>query len=123
MIQLMEGLPPHVPGIKATGAVSGEDYEKVLMPALENLAKQNSGEIYFLYEIDTNLSEFTIKAIWEDIKSGFTHFSKWKKIAVVTDSKVYEKIIDLFTYLLPGESKGFSPAELEEAKKWVSRKI
>jgi len=39
---------------------------------------------------------------------------------VVTDQKGVEKFTDVFTLAVPGESKGYTHAELEEAKAWVS---
>ncbi|MCP9752224.1 STAS/SEC14 domain-containing protein [Ferruginibacter sp. HRS2-29] len=50
-------------------------------------------------------------------------FTKWKKIAVVSDQSGVEKFTDFFSVLVPGEAKGFKPEELEEAKQWIQLRI
>ena len=122
MVQIIEWLPQHVLAFRLSGAVSGEDYERTIMPALESMARLQ-GEIYFLMVIDTAISEFTLSALWDDLKAGFKHFSKWKKIAVVSENRFYDTLFDLITYIIPGKTKGFTPDQLEEAKQWVSEKI
>jgi hypothetical protein len=37
MIQIMTGFPDGVPGFDATGKVTGENYETVLVPAAEGM--------------------------------------------------------------------------------------
>jgi len=55
-----------------------------------------------------------------DALAGLKHLSKWKKMAIVSDQKGVEKITDIISPVIPGESKGFSLAELAAAKNWVS---
>ena len=38
MLKLIEGLPPEVLGVEATGTITHEDYRKVLIPAAEALS-------------------------------------------------------------------------------------
>ena len=39
MLKLIEDLPVNVLGVTAEGKITGEDYEKVLIPALEEKLK------------------------------------------------------------------------------------
>jgi hypothetical protein len=41
-------------------------------------------------------------------------------MAIVIDKKAIHKLSYIFSYLSPGEAKGFSFKEIEKAKKWVS---
>ena len=66
------------------------------------------------------ISKFEIGAWVKDMAMGFKHLFKWDKVAIVTDQKGVEKFTDVFSYAVPGEYKGFSIAELDAAKAWVS---
>jgi hypothetical protein len=37
MLQMIQGLPPHVVGVHATGEITKEDLETVLIPAIDKL--------------------------------------------------------------------------------------
>jgi hypothetical protein len=121
MLSLISGLPAHVVGVKATGEVDKNDFDNVLIPALDELVKR-TGEIYYLLQLETPVSEFTAGAWMKDALVGLKHFTKWKKIAVVSDQKGVEKFTDAFSVLVPGKSKGYKPEELDEAKAWISVK-
>ena len=115
----MTDLPPHVVGIRATGAVTKQDFDDVLKPALEALHKR-TGKINYLLLLETTVSNFTIGAWIDDIVMGLKHFTHWNRIAVVTNEKFVEKFSDAFTFIVPGQSKGFNLSELAKAKEWVS---
>lgn len=120
MLSLIKDLPSHVTGVRATGKVTKYDFEQVLIPAIDDLVKR-TGKINYLLLLETDVSNFTLGAWIDDAKIGLKHFTQWNKIAVVTDQKAVEKFSDIFGYIVPGDSKGFKLAELEEAKKWVSQ--
>jgi len=119
MLSIIKDLPGHVLGVRATGTVDKTDLENILLPALQEKVNIYD-EINYLLVLDTEVGNWTAGAWIEDAKAGLKHFTKWHKIAVVTDQKGVEKFTDVFTLAVPGESKGFTHAELEEAKTWVS---
>jgi len=119
MLTIINDLPSNVVGVKATGKVDKEDFDKVLIPALKELAGR-TGKINYLLHLDTEVKNFTLGAWLRDAKIGLKNFFRWNKIAIVTDEKPVENFSDAFGLAVPGESKGFSVKELEEAKKWVS---
>ncbi len=119
MLSIIQDLPSHVVGIKATGTVNKEDFETVLIPALDDLVER-TGKINYLLQLDTEVKNFSLGAWLQDAKVGLTNFTKWNKIAIVTAEKGVEKFSDIFGIAVPGESKGFSPDQLEEAKQWVA---
>jgi hypothetical protein len=51
---------------------------------------------------------------------GLKHYSKWKKMAIVSDQKAVEKMSDWISPVLPGKTKGFKPEELPQARTWVA---
>lgn len=121
MLTPINGLPDHVFGVTASGEVDKTDMDTVLLPGLQQLVDKND-EIYYLLVLLTDVGNFTAGSWVEDMKAGIKHFTKWKKIAVVTDQSGVEKFTDVFTVMVPGQSKGFKLSELEAAKAWVSEK-
>lgn len=121
MLSQINNLPDYVLGVKAKGEVTADDLKDVLLPGLAALTKQY-GEIYYLLVLETDVENFTAGAWFQDLIAGLKHFTQWKKIAVVTDQQAVEKFTDFFSYLTPGQAKGYKPDELEEAIAWVSLK-
>jgi hypothetical protein len=119
MLSIIPDLPLHVVGVKATGEVTTQDFNAVVMPAVDSLASSADKINYLLY-LDTDLGNFTAGAWAKDAILGLKHLFKWNKVAVVSDNRAVEKFTDIFSYAVPGEYRGFPTAEYEEAVKWVS---
>jgi len=119
MLTILKDLPPHVVGIKATGKVTKEECDHVMIPAIDKLV-QRTGRINYLLLLETDVKNFTLGALMDDLAVGVKHFNKWNKIAVVSDSKAVERFSDMFGMIAPGQSKGFSLEELVRAKEWIS---
>jgi SpoIIAA-like len=119
MISIIKDAPPNVAAFRATGEVAKADYDNIVIPTIDALVKKQDS-INFLLVLDTSLSNFTIAALLKDLAVGIKHFTKWHKMAIVSESGAINTFTDLFSYIAPGESKGFTHAELEEATKWVS---
>ncbi|WP_454803013.1 STAS/SEC14 domain-containing protein [Mucilaginibacter phyllosphaerae] len=121
MLQFINDLAPHVVGIHAVGDVTKEDIENVLLPRINDLAARQ-GEINYLLVLETDVQNWTAGAWWDDIKMGFKNFTKWNKIAVVSDQKGVQWFTDAFRFFVPGKSKGYALEQLDEAIKWISSK-
>ena len=119
MISLLTDLPQNVIGFRATGKVNKEDYEKILMPAVDAQAKKFN-KINFLLWVDMEVSNYSFGAWVDDALVGLKHFSHWNKVAIVSHSDTIKKITNIFGHLVPGTYKGFQTAELEAAKSWVA---
>ncbi len=119
MLQFINDLPDYVVGIHAIGEVTKEDYEKVLLPRINDLVKRQ-GEINYLLVLETDVINFSAGSWWEDLKLGLKNFKKWNKIAVVTDQKSVEWFSDIFRFFILGKSKGFRLIELDKAIQWIS---
>jgi hypothetical protein len=121
MLQFINDLKPHVVGIHATGEVTKQDVETVLMPRIDELVARQ-GEINYLLVLETDVQNWTVGAWWDDIKIGLKNFTKWNKIAVVSNQKGVQWFTDAFRFFVPGKSKGFALSELSEAVEWVTVK-
>ncbi len=119
MIRLIDGLPANVIGFEAVGEVRAGDYESVLDPAVDAVLATHD-KIRFLYVLGDDFDGYSGGAMWEDTKVGVSHWSKWEKIALVTDHTVYEDGVKAFSWMVPGEIKVFSVADLDDAKVWVA---
>jgi hypothetical protein len=119
MIELMTDLPDNVVGFTASGEVSGDDYEDVLIPAMEEKLEEYD-KIRALYYFSDEFEEFEGDALWDDARVGMKHLTDFEKIAVVCDRKWIRRSIKAFGWLMPGEVKLYNNSELDEAKAWVS---
>ena len=119
MIRLIDGLPDNVIGFEAVGEVTAGDYESVLDPAVD-AALADHDKIRLLYILGDEFGGYSAGAMWEDTKVGVGHWSKWEKIALVTDHKAYEDGVKAFAWMMPCEIKVFAAADTAAAKTWVA---
>lgn len=111
--------PDTMVGFRAMGEVTKDDYQNIVIPAVEALIAKRD-EINFLLVLDTDIENFTLGAWMQDALLGIKNLGKWNRAAIVTDS---EKIIGFtngFSYIVPGEFRGFKKDEYDAAENWVS---
>ena len=119
MVELLKDFPPHVAAYKAVGTVEKEEYEQIVMARVNEVAAAY-GKINFLVLLETDMQNYTLPAFIDYLKISFQHFSRWNRMAIVTDQKWVEKAYDALSYLVPGVINGFEIKQFEEAKEWVS---
>jgi hypothetical protein len=83
MIEQLEGFPDNVVAMAARGHVTRSDYERVLIPRVQQALGRHA-KIRCYYEITGNAG-FDAGAVWEDLKIGLEHLVHWERVAVVTD--------------------------------------
>jgi hypothetical protein len=119
MIRVLDDLPANVVGVEASGRVTDEDYDAVLVPAVtEKRAAQD--RLRFLYVLDADFDGWTMGAMWEDAKLGLDDAKAWEKIAVVSDKDWLAHVVKAFGWMIPGEVRTFHLDELDAAKEWVA---
>ena len=118
MLQIIPNLPGHVIAVTATGTITAEDYESVLIPALEQAHKQY-GKIRMLYRFESTLGDYTAGALWDDAKVGLKHLAHFEKIALATDNRVIASSIKALGFLMPGEVRVFALDEMTAATAWI----
>ncbi len=119
MIKKIEGLPNNVLGFEANGMVTSEDYEKILIPAVEAYLAEFS-KVRLLYCLGSDFSGYKLGAMWDDTKIGLKHLTSWERIAVVTDVEWIRSVIHVFGFAISGHVRVFSKDELSIAKGWLS---
>lgn len=121
MIEELGGVPANVAAFRASGEVTKEDFKEIVMPAVNKLVKKFD-ELNYLMLIDTPLKNISGGAWMEDILMGFKKLTKWHRVAILTDKDSVNWFTDVFSYLVPGEYKGFYPEQLPAAMEWVAGK-
>jgi len=122
MLKIMNDLPGNVLGVSAEGKITGEDYETILIPALEVKLKANK-KIRMLYHLGNNFTGFDLSAMLDDAKIGMKHLSAWDRIALVSDHEMINSFAKFFGYMLSCEVRIFKNEELDKAKIWISEKL
>lgn len=119
MIRLLEDPPDNVLGVEASGKVTDDDYERVLIPALRERLDAD-GKIRFVYVLGEEFESWTLGAMWEDAKLGVSDLRAWEKVAVVTDKDALRHMAKAFGWMIPGDVRVFGLNELDAAKEWAA---
>jgi hypothetical protein len=119
MIEKIPDLPDNVLGFRAKGTVTANDYEAVLIPAVEAMLAHQA-KVRFLYHLGEDFSGFEAGAMWDDAKLGFRHLTAWEHVAMVSDVDWLRWAATIFALAIPGHVRMFHNHELAVAKHWVS---
>jgi hypothetical protein len=119
MIEPLEGMPPGVVGLRASGKVSADDYKQVLAPTLER-ALADGGKVRLVYELGPDYGGFEAGGVWQDLRLGASHFSSFERVALVTDVDWIRHAANALGFLMPGEIKVFPLAEQGAAAAWAA---
>jgi hypothetical protein len=121
VLTVIPDLPATVVGVEAHEKVTAEDYEKVLIPAVEAAeAASGDGKVRMLYVFGREFPDFTTGAAWEDTKLGLGRSRHWERIAVVADADWLRLAIHALSWAMPGEVRMFASDDLGEARAWVT---
>src|SRR5512146_2555013 len=84
MSERLRDLPAGVEGLRASGSVTKEDYEKVLRPLLED-ARSQGRRIRLLYQFGQEFHGFTAGGAWEDAWLGMRYLRLFERCAIVSE--------------------------------------
>jgi len=118
MFKIMHESEGKIVGLRATGKITDQDYQEVLIPSLETLINRY-GKIRLLCFMDEGFAGIEAGAIWDDAKFFLPHRNDFEKMAVVGGPKWIELIMKLFGPLLEGEMKTFPTEQLSIAWEWI----
>ncbi len=119
MIEQIPDLPDNVLGFTAKGTVTANDYESVIIPAVETLFTRHS-KVRFLYHLGEEFSGFEAAAMWDDTKLGLKHLKGWETMAIVSDVEWVRAAVKVFGLAIPGHVRVFHNRELAQATRWVT---
>ena len=118
MIEIISGMPDNVLAVTAHGTVTAQDYENVLLPAVDEVLKRHK-KIRLLFHTGKDFSGYTPGAMWDDAKLGVQHLTAFEKIAVVSDVPWLVQATRLFRFLIPCPVKVFRGEKLPDAEAWI----
>jgi hypothetical protein len=119
MVEKIPDLPEYVLGFTAKGTVTANDYESVIIPAVEAMFSRQ-GRVRFLYHLGQDFSGIEAAAAWDDALLGLKRLRGWEKIAVISDADWIRWAVKIFGLAIPGQVRVFYNRDLDEAKRWIS---
>ncbi len=120
MITQINNVPDNIVAFRSSGEVTQDDFETVF-PKVEELVER-TGKLNYLLELENSPADFTAGAWLQDALLGLKNITKWNRAAIVTDSEQVRAFTDAFSKVMPGEFRGFSKDEFDNAVDWVSEK-
>ncbi len=119
MLERATDTPAGVDAVKATGAVSKNDYQMVVEPLIED-ARKEGRRIRILCEIGPEFTSFTPAAAWEDLKVGMGALRLFEGCAVVSDVRWIRESTRLTSFLMACPVRVFGSQERDEALRWLA---
>ena len=104
----------------AEGIITHADYEKTLIPIVENKIKVH-GKIKLLYWCGEEFKGFSAGAVLDDAQFGLMHLGDFLKIAVVSDIEWVRQSVKLFAPFIPAPVQVFHNSGIENANRWIIR--
>lgn len=118
MLTMIEGLPDHVIGIRINDKLRAEDYERLLIP-LVNQKLESHPKLDLLCCIEGEWNGMEAGAVWQDLRLGLGRIGHWARMAIVSDIKWLESAIKFFGLFSPGELRHFDSGVYAAACEWV----
>lgn len=120
MIELLDGFGHDVVAIKAHGVLTSDDYDELLVPAIEAKLKDHS-TIKLWYEFSDQFEGISVDTLWDDAKLGFFHLTDFSRVVIITDSDWIASMAKVIACMIPCPVKIFPRQELELAQDWLVR--
>ena len=118
MIRILEGFSDNVIAASAVGRVTRQDYDTVLIPCVEAAAGRHP-KIRCYYEIGADFAGMEPGAMWEDFVVGVAYWTRWERVAVVTDVAWIAHAVNAFRFLMPAQLRVFPTSERAAARTWI----
>ena len=117
MIKVIEDMPAGTIGLEAVGKVTGDDYEKVLVPAVGEALDRK--DVRLLYVLGDEFDSYSADAVWADTKLWARHLTDWERVAIVSDADWLENSVKALGWLMPGKVRVFDTDDVDDAKEWL----
>jgi hypothetical protein len=121
MMRLLDGFPPDVVAVATTGRLTRADYETVLIPRLEAAAASHR-KLRCYYQLDEPFAGMDAGAAWDDARVGIEYWTRWERVAVVTDVAWIAHLLDALRFLMPGRVRAFPTAQADDARAWLTER-
>ena len=119
MITVLPQTPDNVAAFQASGEITKDDFENIVIPHVEAKVKIFN-ELNYLLLLNTDVENFSFGAWMQDVLLGLKNLTKWNRIAIVTDQESVQGFTAIFSVLIPGETKYFPKEQLANALYWCA---
>ena len=114
----------------ATGASAHVDRQRLDYAAFQQCFGTTDATCLGIFDFDAvgqsdgaidlaDFGGFDPAAAWEDFKVGMEHFTRWQRVALVTDVDWIRHTMQLFSFIMPGDMRVFPTAEAAQARAWL----
>ena len=114
MLELIDGLPGNVVGIAVSGRLTKQDYEDLLVPAMQKSLRRHE-KIRLYYELNSRFPG----AAWDEPDLGLEHASRCERVAIVTDIGWVRLTVKALRFLIPSEIRVFATIQADEGRAWI----
>jgi hypothetical protein len=114
MMEVMNESSGNVIGIRATGMLTIDDYDHVLVPKLAELSKQFE-TVRALFYMGQNFRGWDLSEAWANTKLDFWFRGHLEKVAIVGAPTWEEWCVRVAGLVMKGELQTFRAEELEDA--------
>ena len=118
MIEISPKSNGNIVGVRARGTLTGEDYQEVLIPRLDQVMV-DKGKVRFLLDLGQDFHGWTFEALWNDAKFGWDRRNDFEKVALVGGSLWMVLGAKAGALLMSGEFRTFAQEQLQEAWDWI----
>jgi hypothetical protein len=116
MLQLLEESKGDLVAFRISGHIDKNDYD-IMLPVLEEKIKQHN-KISVFAELQ-DVEDYTLKALWEDIKFDIRHANDFRRAAIVGDQMWLEMLTTAASPFTSAKVKYFNYRERDKALEWV----
>ena len=122
MLEAISDLPEGVVGLRASGTVSRQDYDRVVEPMLA-AAYREGRRVRFLYHMAPEFKGFTPGAAWEDARIGMQYLRLFERCAIVSDKAWLRSASRVVGTLLPCPVKTYEDQDYAAAVAWLASPV
>lgn len=122
MIEEIPGLPDGTIGFRATGKVTGGDYDSVLTNVIDRAIEEHH-RIKLLAVMGPDFEGYSMEAAWDDTRLGMRHWSGFERMAIATDVAWLKHSIKAMGFMMPCPVKLFDLDEQEDARRWLAESM
>lgn len=119
MITIISDAPDNVAAFRASGKVTKEDFENIIMPHVKAKVDRFN-ELNYLLHLETRIEDFTTGAWMQDALLGLKNITKWNRCAIISDQEGVHKFTEVFSKVMPGDYRAFNTGQLAKAVAWCA---
>lgn len=118
MIEVMHTPEQDLVTIRASGKLSETDYNAAI-PEIEEAIRKADGALNSVIDV-VGLKGIELAALWKDLKFDVQHYTDFRRIAVVGNSRGQELLAKASILLTKAEVRFFDIDAAEQARSWAA---